>query len=108
MKITRNPVSTTPAEAESSLESLAEAMADRGEPIKVRLQPQLYHPSTTSYRSWRLLTWTAEPENLEELLAFRESLQLFMDFLGRYGPQATEQYFRETLAGMAGEQADDV
>ena len=107
MKISFNPRNASESEVESFLQDLAEKAKDREEPIRVRVQPQLYHPGkkegekgTGSYRSWRRLAWTLEMENIEELLAFRGSLTHFIEFLERYGPVGTEQWFAETLKNM--------
>lgn len=108
MKISFNPRNATESEVESFLHDLAEKAKERSEPIRLRVQPQLYHPKdkddgkkgSGSYRSWRLLAWTLEMENIEELLAFRGSLTHFIEFLERYGPIGTEQWFKDTLENM--------
>lgn len=100
MKISFNPRSTSESEAESLLQDLAETAKAKNEPMRLRLQPQLYHPTSNSYRSWRLLAWTLEMEDLDELLAFRGSLTQFIMFLERYGPVATEKWFDDTLKSM--------
>ena len=108
MKISFNPRSATESEVESFLQDLAEKAEARDEPIRVRVQPQLYHPKGEKgkkgsgiYRSWRLLAWTLEMENLDEVLAFRGSLTYFIDFLERYGPIGTESWFKDTLENMS-------
>ncbi len=111
MKISFNPAQPTAAEVDDFLRDLAEAAKEKESAIRVRLQPQLYHPKmgkkgSGSYRSWRLLTWTLEMENLDEVLAFRGSLTHFIEFLERYGPVATETWFRDTLSNM--EEKQDV
>ncbi len=108
MKISFNPRSATESEVESFLQDLADKAKERDEPIRLRVQPQLYHPrgekkGSGSYRSWRLLAWTLEMENIEELLAFRGSLTHFIEFLERYGPIGTEQWFADTLKNMTDE-----
>ena len=108
MKISFNPRSATESEVESFLQDLADKAKQYGDPIRVRVQPQLYHPKAKiegkkgsgSYRSWRLLAWTLEMENLEEVLAFRGALTSFMEFSERYGPIGTEQWFKDTLKNM--------
>ena len=106
MKISFNPAQPTAAEVDDFLRDLAEAAKEKESAIRVRLQPQLYHPKvgdkgSGSYRSWRLLTWTLEMENLDELIAFRGSLTHFITFLERYGPVATEKWFEDTLNVMS-------
>ncbi len=100
MKISFNPRSTSESEAEALLQDLAEQAKAKEEPMRLRLQPQLYHPTTNSYRSWRLLAWTLEMESLDELLAFRGSLTQFITFLERYGPVATEKWFADAMKSM--------
>jgi len=105
VKISFNPRNATESEVESFLQDLAEKAKERDEPIRLRVQPQLYHPKgekkgSGSYRSWRLLAWTLEMENIDELLAFRGALTHFIEFLERYGPVGTEQWFADTLKNM--------
>lgn len=108
MKISFNPRSATESEVEFFLQDLAEKAKEREEPIRVRVQPQLYHSKGSSgekgsgiYRSWRRLAWTLEMENLDEVLAFRGALTYFIEFLERYGPIGTEQWFKDTLTTMS-------
>ena len=114
MKISFNPAHPTDTEVDDFLRDLAEAAKEKESAIRVRLQPQLYHPKvggkgTGSYRSWRLLTWTLAMDDLDELTAFRGSLTHFISFLERYGPVATEKWFEDTLNVMAvaGDEEED-
>ncbi len=47
-------------------------------PMRVRLQPALYHYSTSKYHSWPDVSWTFEAWSIDQVMRFKSALDKFM------------------------------
>lgn len=94
-------ISFQPHEAgdlDAILTELADAVKARDEAIRMRLQPQLYHPVSKGYKAWRGVSWTLEVEDLAELEAIRGALKHFFELLERYGGEGMHQWLADYVA----------
>ena len=69
------------------------------EPLKIRIQPQTYHP-TKGYLAWPSVAWTVRCQDIEEVKSFRKLLDEFFDAISR---AKDVQQVVEALKGIAGE-----
>src|SRR5258708_20407331 len=63
---------------DTKLEEIHAVAVLAGKPIRLRIQPDLYHPERQGYESWAGLAWTLDLDDIEEGRRFREALGRFM------------------------------
>jgi hypothetical protein len=95
VKISFQP--TDSDDLDAILNDLANAAKERGNDIRLRLQPQLYHPNSKGYKAWRGVSWTLEIEDLAELEASRRALKHFFELLERYGGEGLADWLEDYI-----------
>jgi hypothetical protein len=68
-----------------SLESIAEIVAARQEPIRVRLYLQLFNPIKRYYAGWRNKHWKFQVANPDEARRALEGIEILFDLIANYG-----------------------
>lgn len=68
-----------------SLETIAEIVAARGEPIRLRLYLQLFNPIKRYYAGWRNKHWKWQVANPDEARRALEGIEILFDLIANYG-----------------------
>jgi len=71
-----------------SLEQVGDGAANLQKPIRVRLQPDLYDYTGSSYKTWSGLVWSVQLRDVEEGRRLREGLT---DFFRAFGGSEKDQ-----------------
>jgi hypothetical protein len=87
----------TPTEIDEFLRELSDAAIAENEPIRLRIQPQLYHPTANNYKAWRMTTWTLEVKTREELLALREAIGLLFTVMELSPMDAVVEWLQKSV-----------
>ena len=70
------------------------------QPLKLRLQPQVYTPQTKTFLSWRGVHWSVLCETIEEATALRRALITFFRLVGQIGPDGVQTVLDSAAPGV--------
>lgn len=78
------------------------ATATPGQPIRLRVQPQIFtrrpgRPRAAMYLGWKGVYWNLECASTREAIQFREALARFFRLLARHGAEETLALFDRWL-----------
>ena len=71
-----------PPPIDTPLEEFGGQALKEGKPIRIRLQPDVYSPKDTNYKTWQGVVWIVEVPDLDEGRRLREGLTHFFKVFG--------------------------
>lgn len=85
---------------EDVLDAIAQAAREADQPIRVRIQPNLFHPGRQRYYGWQGVSQLITVGGADDVRAFWEALLSFFELTERLGARETEAYMREVHAAI--------